>query len=86
MRELMVGDLVRVIGFFEDESDEGYTKAGNVLIGEEAVILDFYSEDKSKEYNVKIEFIDDEMNVLANDYGFDWWDNSELELVQSRRR
>jgi len=81
MEKLMRNDLVRVIGFCEDESDEEYTKVGNILIGQEAVIVDFYSRDKSKEYNIKIEFLDDEMNDLASEYGFDCWDNSELELV-----
>lgn len=81
MEKLMRNDLVRVIGFCEDESDEEYTKVGNTLIGQEAVIVDFYSRDKSKEYNIKIEFLDDEMNDLASEYGFDCWDNSELELV-----
>ena len=81
MKKLMRNDLVRVIGFCEDASDEEYTKVGNILIGQEAVIVDFYSRDKSKEYNIKIEFLDDEMNDLASEYGFDCWDNSELELV-----
>jgi hypothetical protein len=81
MEKLMRNDLVRVIGFCKDESDEEYTKVGNILIGQEAVIVDFYSRDKSKEYNIKIEFLDDEMNDLASEYGFDCWDNSELELV-----
>ena len=81
MKKLMRNDLVRVIGFCKDESDEEYTKVGNTLIGQEAVIVDFYSRDKSKEYNIKIEFLDDEMNDLASEYGFDCWDNSELELV-----
>jgi hypothetical protein len=81
MEKLMRNDLVRVIGFCKDESDEEYTKVGNTLIGQEAVIVDFYSRDKSKEYNIKIEFLDDEMNDLASEYGFDCWDNSELELV-----
>lgn len=81
MKKLMRDDLVRVIGFFKDESDEEYTKVGNILIGQEAVILDFHSYDRFTDYNVKIEFLDDAMNDLANDYGFDWWDNSELELV-----
>lgn len=81
MKKLMRNDLVRVIGFCKDESDEEYTKVGNSLIGQEAVIVDFYSRDKSKEYNIKIEFLDDEMNDLASEYGFDCWDNSELELV-----
>ena len=81
MEKLMRNDLVRVIGFCKDESDEEYTKVGNTLIGQEAVIVDFYSRDKSKEYNIKIEFLNDEMNDLASEYGFDCWDNSELELV-----
>lgn len=81
MEKLMRNDLVRVIGFCKDESDEEHTKVGNTLIGQEAVIVDFYSRDKSKEYNIKIEFLDDEMNDLASEYGFDCWDNSELELV-----
>ncbi len=81
MKKLMRNDLVRIIGFCKDESDEEYTKVGNILIGQEAVIVDFYSRDKSKEYNIKIEFLDDEMNDLASEYGFDCWDNSELELV-----
>lgn len=81
MKKLMIGDLVRVIRFIKDESDEECTKVGNSLIGQEAVIVDFYSRDKSTTYNVKIEFLDDEMNDLASDYGIDWWDDSELELV-----
>lgn len=81
MKKLMRNDLVRVIGFCKDESDEEYTKVGNSLIGQDAVIVDFYSRDKSKEYNIKIEFLNDEMNDLASEYGFDCWDNSELELV-----
>ena len=81
MKKLMISDLVRVIGFCKDESDEEYTKIGNILTGQEAVIVDFYSLDLSRRYNVEIEFLDDEMNDLATEYGFDYWDDTELELV-----
>lgn len=81
MKKLMYNDLVKVIGFFKDESDEEYTKIGNILIGQEAVIVDFHSHDKSRNYNVKIEFLDDEFEELAIEYGFDYWDDTDLELV-----
>lgn len=77
-------DIVTIIDFYNDKDDEEYMDIGKKFIGENAMIIGFYNGEPSKfdsEYDIEICFFNQELQELAMEYGFDWWDKTELELL-----
>ena len=78
-------DFVKVIDFLEDKEDEEYMEVGKKLVGENAMVIGFYSggnkPSEFSDYDVEICFFDEELQKMAMDNGFDYWDVSELEVI-----
>lgn len=72
-------DFVKVIDFYRDDEDAEYTEVGKRLIGEYAMVI---NRDKRCEgHPLEICFFDMELQKLAMDNGFDYWDETELEVI-----
>lgn len=78
-------DFVKVIDFYkENHEDKEYLEVGKQLVGSNAMVIGFYSGDKLSElsdYDVEICFFNQELQELAMEYGFDYWDVTELEVL-----
>ena len=79
-------DFVKVIDFYNDEGlSEEYMGVGRALVGNNAMVIGFYSGGSRpsaySDYDVEICFFDQELQELAMEYGFDYWDITELEVI-----
>ena len=72
-------DFVKVIDFYRDEEDIPYTTVGEGLIGEYAMVI---GRDTRYEGDpIEICFFNMNLQRLAMEYEFDWWDENELEVI-----
>ena len=71
-------DFVKVIDYHKSD-DESYNNVGKYLLGEYAMIIGI--DKRTNDYQIEICFFNMNLQSLAMEYGFDYWDESELEVI-----